>query len=475
MDVRVARMVGSSWWRAAAAVVLVLGCTLGSPGRAQPLPAAAAHEVLVRHPSGHYLENLLIAADGAVLYTDYFERRIHRWVDGRAGAFAELPVFAVNLVELGGDVVVLGHTVKFTEGPAAMRGGNRLVRLDAQGRPLATVEIGEVVFGNGMVAIGPRTLLISDSVQGRIYRVDAETGAARVWLADERLQPLAGSPLPGANGLRLHAGQLYVANTATRSLFKVAVGADGAAAGPLTELARELPGIDDFAIDGQGTLFIATHRDKVLRLPAGGPAEDLLAADVEGCTSAALSRDGKWLYVLGTGGLFEGRKEEATLVRLAIDDKRDLFAPIHAVLTHPRCLNCHTRTDFPRQTDHRLRHAQNVLRGPKNRGVPALPCASCHHESNQGRVPGAAHWQLAPLSMAWEGLSPRVLCESIQDPARNGQRRTATQVIDHMRIDPLVLWAWQPGAERSTPPLPHREFVGALQRWAAAGMPCPRL
>ena len=38
----------------------------------------------------------------------------------------------------------------------------------------------------------------------------------------------------------------------------------------------------------------------------------------------------------------------------------------------------------------------------------------------------------------------------------------------------LVLWAWAPGAHRTTPPLSHEEFVKALQAWLAAGMPCPR-
>lgn len=452
------------WRRFVAASVWLLASALGLP--------VAAHEVLARHPHGHYLENLLVARNGEVLYTNYFERRIEKWSAGGTGTFAELPVFAVNLVEIDGGFLALGHSAKFTEGPAAMRGGNRLVRLDAQGRVGAVVKIDEMVFGNGMALLGTKTLLVSDSVLGRIWRVDTETGTAQLWLADDRLLPVAGDKSPGANGLRLHAGELYVSNSAQRTLFKVALGADGRAAGALTEVARDFPGIDDFAIDGQGTLFVATHRLSVLRLAPGAPVETFLDTDVEGCTATALSRDGRWLYVLGTGGLFEGRQGEATLVRIAISDRRDLFAPIHAVLTHPRCLNCHTQTDFPRQTDQRWRHAQNVQRGPRGQGVPALKCATCHQDSNQGRVPGAAHWQLAPLSMAWEGLTPRALCQSVQDPEKNGRRQGAEQVIDHMRTDPLVLWAWQPGAQRTAPPLSHAEFVDALQRWAAAGMPC---
>jgi hypothetical protein len=34
----------------------------------------------------------------------------------------------------------------------------------------------------------------------------------------------------------------------------------------------------------------------------------------------------------------------------------------------------------------------------------------------------------------------------MKDPERNGGRRTGDEVIEHMKVDPLVLWAWDPGA-----------------------------
>ena len=93
--------------------------------------------------------------------------------------------------------------------------------------------------------------------------------------------------------------------------------------------------------------------------------------------------------------------------------------------------------------------------------------------SADGRVPGAKHWQLAPLSMQWQGLKPAELCRQLKDPARNGNRRTAAQLIKHMATEPLVLWAWAPGSGRSLPPLSHADFLTALQAWADLGMPCP--
>jgi hypothetical protein len=151
-----------------------------------------------------------------------------------------------------------------------------------------------------------------------------------------------------------------------------------------------------------------------------------------------------------------------------------LFEPIANVLTHPRCINCH-QDDSPRQTDAKIRHLPLVVRGADGHGAPTQQCQTCHQTSNTaaGIVPGATGWALAPLSMLWEGRTRAQICEQIKDPARNGGRRTGEEVIEHMKVDPLVLWAWTPGAGRTTPPLSHEKFVEVLEAWVKAGMPCP--
>jgi len=150
----------------------------------------------------------------------------------------------------------------------------------------------------------------------------------------------------------------------------------------------------------------------------------------------------------------------------------DSFTPIYLVLTSPRCMNCHTATGYPRQGDERRRHDFRVVRGPDNLGAAGMRCASCHTVSNNGLFPGAPHWSLAPLSMAWEGLTPAQLCRRLKDPQRNG-RRDVAQLIDHMTNDPLVAWGWAPGGNRQPVSIPREEFIDALKDWADAGAPCP--
>ena len=162
-------------------------------------------------------------------------------------------------------------------------------------------------------------------------------------------------------------------------------------------------------------------------------------------------------------------------------EARQAFTEIAKVLQSPRCMNCHTDTahPFPRQGDDRHRHLFNVIRGPTGHGAAGLYCATCHHSANNSTsgVPGAPHWGLAPLSMAWEQLSVVDICRAITDRKRNGGRGPA-QLANHLIHDPLVLWAWSPGLDhtgkaRSLPPLSHDDFVRAASLWISGGMPCP--
>jgi mono/diheme cytochrome c family protein len=158
---------------------------------------------------------------------------------------------------------------------------------------------------------------------------------------------------------------------------------------------------------------------------------------------------------------------------------------VFSVLTYPRCLNCHTATNYPQQGDDRHRHLFNVVRGPGGKGVAGLNCATCHQSANADSTgfPGAHNWHLAPLSMSWQDRSDNILtspavCRSLTDRSKNGSL-DGPGILRHHEQEPLVLWAFQPGrhrdgTERSLPPLTHQQFVAATRIWVDAGMPCPQ-
>jgi cytochrome c peroxidase len=153
------------------------------------------------------------------------------------------------------------------------------------------------------------------------------------------------------------------------------------------------------------------------------------------------------------------------------------FEAMVPVLRHPRCMNCHSRGDFPRQGDDSHLHAMNVRRGADGKGVTAQKCSACHQEQNTAGLnmpPGAPDWHLPPanMPMIWEGLSNPQLCELFKDPRQNGHRTQLAQLVEHAQA-PLVAWGWHPGEGRTAIPGTHTEFVAKMKEWADEGGGCP--
>jgi hypothetical protein len=154
-----------------------------------------------------------------------------------------------------------------------------------------------------------------------------------------------------------------------------------------------------------------------------------------------------------------------------------LFEEFVPVLRHPRCMNCHSRGDFPRQGDDGHPHTMNVRRGPEGHGVTAEQCSTCHQDHNVPGAhtpPGAPTWGLPPPTtpMIWQGLSDAQICRSIKDPKQN-KDRNLDQLVEHLTEDKLVAWGWDPGEGRNPIPMSHDEFAAKVKQWQAAGAPCP--
>lgn len=172
--------------------------------------------------------------------------------------------------------------------------------------------------------------------------------------------------------------------------------------------------------------------------------------------------------------------------RASAPERETAWDSVYSVLTSPRCINCHTATNYPQQGDERRRHFANVIRGPEGKGVAGLNCASCHQERNSDAtgVPGAHAWHLAPLSMRWQDMNDRplsssVVCRALTNKSKN-HGLDGAGLLKHHHEEALVLWAWNPGRRpdgtaRSLPPLTHEQFVNATRTWVAAGTPCPTI
>jgi hypothetical protein len=152
------------------------------------------------------------------------------------------------------------------------------------------------------------------------------------------------------------------------------------------------------------------------------------------------------------------------------------FESIVSVLRNPRCMNCHSVGDFPRQGDDSHRHTMQIRRGPDGHGVNAVKCSTCHQDHNLIGLhmpPGAPDWHLPSpaMPMIWQGLTDHQLCELLKNPKQNGNR-TVEQIVEHMHT-PLVLWGWAPGEGRAPVPMPQHEFLAKVGEWASKGAACP--
>jgi hypothetical protein len=153
------------------------------------------------------------------------------------------------------------------------------------------------------------------------------------------------------------------------------------------------------------------------------------------------------------------------------------FREMLVVIRNPRCMNCHSTGDFPRQGDDGHPHAMNVRRGPDGKGVTAEKCSTCHQDHNLEGMqlpPGAPNWHLPPrdMPMIWQGLTDRGICEQLKDPARNGHR-TMEKIVEHFTTDKLVAWGWNPGPGRAPVPMSKEDFAAKVKEWASKGAACP--
>jgi hypothetical protein len=160
---------------------------------------------------------------------------------------------------------------------------------------------------------------------------------------------------------------------------------------------------------------------------------------------------------------------------------------IEAVVTHPRCANCHVDANaIPMwtpagETKTRV-HGMNIHGGQSRMGTETIPCSTCHMTSTLPNDPAPAplrsgiEWQLAPVAFIWFGKSGAEICAQMRDPKRNGGR-DAAGLVEHLRHDAslsgFIPRGWEPGAGRTTPPGTFEEHVKDVARWGAAGQPCP--
>jgi hypothetical protein len=176
---------------------------------------------------------------------------------------------------------------------------------------------------NGLAAI-PSTVLVlgADSALGAVWRVNIRTGEYGIAFSDPLLAPLGTDPGTnlGINGMRVSADGkwVYFTNSAQGIFGRVPISRYGEKIGDLEVIASVgvptgVAGVhfDDFALDGKGKAWIATHPSDEIEAEVGkGVVKDIQNVTLLlNPTSAAFwtgRREGKEDVVCDDGGTFAG-------------------------------------------------------------------------------------------------------------------------------------------------------------------------
>jgi len=141
---------------------------------------------------------------------------------------------------------------------------------------------------NGLAFDARGNLFVSDSLGGRIYKVDRD-GLITAWSIDPFLAgatPTTCGQFPagpgGANGLAFDKhGDLFAANTTIGAIVRIPVDRDGAAqvANYFVAPTCELWGADGIAFDNRDNLYVAVNiQRKIVRIDRAGNMEIVAAA-----------------------------------------------------------------------------------------------------------------------------------------------------------------------------------------------------
>lgn len=176
-----------------------------------------------------------------------------------------------------------------------------------------------------------------------------------------------------------------------------------------------------------------------------------------------------------------------TTRHVSVPEGLEAWKRIEAVVTHPRCANCHVDANAipiwtPAGETKPRPHGMNIHGGESRIGAEKIVCSTCHMTSTQPNDPAPSppragiDWQLAPVAFIWFGKRGAEICRQLKDSSRNGGR-DAKGLIEHLRHDAsqsgFIPRAWAPGAGRSTPPGSFEEHVADMTLWGLAGQPCP--
>ena len=148
-------------------------------------------------------------------------------------------------------------------------------------------------------------LLIADSPEGAVWRVDLQTGEYAKAIVHESMLPAPNAPPMGINGIKVLNGYLYYASSTRQEFRRVRINEHSEAIGSFEMVSNETAP-DNFDLDEDGTAYIATNgQNSIVKILPNGKLDTIVggekSTELLGPTSCLVH--GKTLYVGTNGGV----------------------------------------------------------------------------------------------------------------------------------------------------------------------------
>jgi hypothetical protein len=322
----------------------------------KPMPTETSSQAklatVASFPVNYFLENFALRSDNSALITAMNHRELW-YVPPSTATEGGDPVLlhwfeqlTISLIEVEPDVFYLVTSNVYTDHKSSLH------RIDLRswrraGNPIHPEKVfdfpSEARALNGSCLIGPRTMLIADSVASLIWRVELPRNGgnpmAHVWCRHESMGNYPGQvkpEQPGVNGMRFAAklGYLYYTATAKKLFMRVKVSAETLEVAGEPEHVSAGRMADDFCMDeNAGVAYLTTHRENTIDCVSLNPAQNSdrfivagnpLNEELVGPSSVAWSRlpgeYGKIAFVTTDGGtaspLPDGVRRQSKFLRV---------------------------------------------------------------------------------------------------------------------------------------------------------------